>query len=307
MNHFVIKLLVAILVAYPSVFAQANNQPAVLVSIQPLAFLANAVIGERGQVDILLPNNASPHHYALKVSDRQRLISADLVLWVGSELENFLTKPIAQRRGGVVTAMKLSGLQWPEISNKGDHAGHDHGDKDPHLWLNPLNNIPIVNALVDKLGRMSPNNAAYYQANGQRMNTALRQLDQQLLKKMQPLQKGHFIVAHPAYSHFVSRYGLQQLDYLALSPERHVGAKHLYQLRQQRQAQCVFKDYGFPAGKAEQLARDLNIPLLSLDALGIQAAELKSQDNAPVTGAEKFIYLIEQLADEFQRCLTKTK
>jgi zinc transport system substrate-binding protein len=171
--------------------------------------------------------------------------------------------------------------------------------------LNPLNNNPIIDALLQQLVQQAPANAAYYQVRAQQLKVALQQLDQVIFEKMQPLQKASFIVAHPAYDHFVSRYGLQQLDYIALTPERHAGAKHLYQLRQGNIARCVFSDYGFPNKKASQLASDLNIPLLSLNPLGVPVAAMSNDGSSDgASSINSLPGLIEQLAEGFQRCLS---
>ncbi|MFT5116849.1 MAG: zinc transport system substrate-binding protein [Kiritimatiellia bacterium] len=311
--HHLPYIIAAVLVTVTAL-TYADNQPRVLASIRPLALLAEQIVGERGHVEVLLPSDASAHHYALKISDRQRLLAADTVLWIGEELEGFLAKPIAQRQAGVITSMHLEGIEWPDTSGrKGSreaHGSHHHGDRDPHIWLNPLNNIPIVNALLKELIQQAPANASYYQARAQRLKVALQQLDQVILEKMQPLQKVSFIVAHPAYDHFVNRYGLQQLDYIALTPERHAGAKHLYQLRQENIARCVFSDYGFPNKKASQLASDLNIPLLSLNPLGVPVVAMKSDEPSEGKGAKNIntlLALIEQLAEGFERCLSAKK
>src|SRR5690606_13314775 len=75
-----------------SVAARADVK--VLASIKPLALIAEAVVQDKTQVDTLLPIQASPHDYALRASDMQRLHHADLVLWIGPELESFLQRPL---------------------------------------------------------------------------------------------------------------------------------------------------------------------------------------------------------------------
>jgi zinc transport system substrate-binding protein len=313
MTHRCFAYLITTVLFTVTTSAYADNQPRVLASIRPLALLAQQIVGVHGHVDVLLPANASAHHYALKISDRQRLMAADTVLWIGEELEGFLAKPISQRQAGVITVMDLAGIEWPNRSHREGrreaHGGHHHGDRDPHVWLNPLNNIPVIDALLEQLVQQAPANASYYQARAQRFKVALQQLDQVIIEKMQPLQAVTFIVAHPAYDHFVSRYGLQQLNYIALTPERHAGAKHLYQLRQGNGAQCVFSDYGFPNKKASQLASELGIPLLSLNPLGVPVATIRRQGDSEtsasgVNSINTLLELIEQLAEGFQRCLS---
>jgi len=273
--------------------------PKVLASIQPLALLAQEVAGEHGSVDVLLPGQTSPHDYALSVSDRQSLVSADIVLWVGEALERFLSKPIRQRDKHVITAMALEGIQWPEEGdNAHHHDGHDHGSHDPHLWLNPLNHLPIIDALVAELSRLAPAYTSYYQRNGNALKAELMSLDQHLLRETQRADSAAFVVAHPAYTHFVARYQLAQLDYVASTPERRAGAKHLYRLRQLAEAECVFEDYGWSNAGAKQLAEELGVPLLSLNPFGVE----EKRGNQIVAESTSITQLIVRLWDDFQRC-----
>jgi zinc transport system substrate-binding protein len=306
MKFRAIALSVSCLLSFVPLYTYGKNPPKVLASIQPLALVAQAIVGERGQVEVLLPSNASAHHYALSISERRRLLSADIVLWVGVDLESFLDKIIAQSSARVITASQLLGISWPEEAKTTHHGDHQHGEHDPHLWLNPLNNKVIIDALVIALGQLAPENASYYKKNAQQLKGALQQLDARLMIEMAPLKTHYLIAAHPAYDHFLQRYGLRQLGYISLTPERSAGAKHLYQLRQQKLATCVLQDYGFPSSAAHQLAKDLGVPLVTLDPLGATRAiaSVKMQ-----TGeiSEGIVALIEQLGATLRSCVPSKK
>ena len=97
---------------------------------------------------------------------------------------------------------------------------------------------------MSQLISIAPQHAQAYQYNADVLKRSLSELDKRLEKKMALLAGIPFIVAHPAYNHFIERYGLMQLDFIAITPERHAGAKHLYYLRQLQSAKCVFKDEG---------------------------------------------------------------
>ncbi|ODS24025.1 hypothetical protein AB835_05730 [Candidatus Endobugula sertula] len=271
----------------------AATTPTIITSIRPLGLLAKAVVGQYAKVDILMETSFSAHHYSLTVSDRQNILSADIVLWVGDALETVLKKPLHQRQKTTIQAMKLSGITWPDRQEH--HHGPDeyHSDHDPHIWLNPLNNIVVIDALLKQLSLDFPQYADMYQHNANTLKQGLVNLDKRLQHTMLPLQERSFIVAHPAYSHFVERYNLQQLAYITLTPERMVGARHLYRLRQQSRVRCVFQDYGIQSPSVKKLAKDLSVPLLRLDPLGFKSATL--------------IQLIEQLGIDFHHCLAETR
>ncbi|MDF3013749.1 MAG: zinc transporter substrate-binding protein, partial [Cellvibrio sp.] len=109
----------ALMLAMP---AQAKLQ--ILASIKPLALIAQEVAGDQAEVTTLLPITASPHDYPLKMSDHKRLRAADMVLWIGPELESFLARPLANLpTDKLVTGYRLAGLHWPEMMVDGHHHG----------------------------------------------------------------------------------------------------------------------------------------------------------------------------------------
>lgn len=251
----------------------AEAKPKVVASIKPLALIAQAIAGDRAEVQTLLPVTASPHDYPLKVSDHRRLRSADLVLWIGPELESFLERSLAnipaQR---IMTTYHLPGLHWPEAVDHASKDGHQHGGGDPHLWLDPRNAAVIAQALTTKLADLDPGSAESYRANAQQFTATLEQLDKDLMQQMGPLKHQGFAVYHEGYGHFVSRYSLRQLGYVTYSPERRPGARHLRELQGVLKAdgKCLFIEPYYKVESAEAMAKSMGLRIGTLDPIGDQ-------------------------------------
>ncbi|HWV14326.1 MAG TPA: zinc ABC transporter substrate-binding protein [Cellvibrio sp.] len=274
------------------VAANAQAKLRVLSSIKPLTLIAQEIGGDSAIADTLLPASASPHDYPLKVSDYSRLQAADIVLWVGPELESFLQKPVANLpREKVVTAYALAGLSWP-LESHGHSEKHVH-ERDPHLWLNPQNAIVLARALGEQLMRLDPGNKALYVQNIKRFVDKTTQLDEMLRLKLKPLQARGFAVYHEGYGHFVSHYGLRQLDYVTFTPEQRPGAKHLKELREilAKEGVCLFLEPYYEQPSVLNLAHELNLRTAVLDALG-------SQNNIA-----DYSQLLGRMAEAFVSCL----
>lgn len=95
----------------------------VVASIRPLGMIAAALTDGVTETRVLLPDGASPHHYAMKPSDMRSLDDARLVVWVGPELERFLEKPL--ERSGVAQVALISG-------EADAHDGHEHQAEGEH-------------------------------------------------------------------------------------------------------------------------------------------------------------------------------
>lgn len=270
-------LLLALLSAHASAVADPAE---VLVSIKPLALIAQRVAGADAKVHTLLPAGASPHEYALKVSDMRQIQRADIALWVGPELEGFLQKSLGQvSRQRLITAAGLARIHWPSEPAQAHHSTEHHHDthshqRDLHVWLNPINAAVIAQALAQQLGQVLPAHAEAFAARAKQFTAELTALDAQLQQQLLPLQSVGFAVYHDGYRHFVDRYQLNQVDYVTLTPERRPGAKHLYQLEQQlkREAQCLLVEPYTNSEAAMALAERVGLRTGTLDPLASDPA-----------------------------------
>jgi zinc transport system substrate-binding protein len=284
-------ITLALLLAAP---VQAKLQ--ILASIKPLALIAQEVAGVEADVITLLPITASPHDYPLKMSDHKRLRVADLVLWVGPELESFLARPLANiTPDKLITSYQLTGLHWPEATTDDDdhhHSSHTHVSKDPHLWLDPRNAVLISQVLAARLAQLQPESAEVFRTNAQRFAASVELLDQQLAQQLAPVKAVGFAVYHEGYGHFVGRYGLHQVAYVTYTPERRPGAKHLQELREvlAKEGKCLFMEPYYRAQGMDEMAKTLNLRIGLLDPIGEQQVSSYQQ-------------LIQQLSQSFLTCL----
>src|SRR5690606_23509494 len=66
----------------------------VVVSIKPVHSLVAAVMQGVGDPRLIVKGAGSAHDYSLKPSDADALEHAQLVFWIGPDLETFLTRPV---------------------------------------------------------------------------------------------------------------------------------------------------------------------------------------------------------------------
>lgn len=288
--------------------------PKVVASIKPLHSLVANVMDGVAEPGLLLDSTSSPHQFSLKPSDMRLLQSADLVIWVGRELERPLLKilgvsgkPSAQiellRQPQVAAGQRVREVEavpadgHHHADDHGHHAGHDHAaGMDPHIWLSPGMAGVIVELLMNELSQRDPDNAVRYRANAEKTLQRLQQLDVQLAARLAPLQDRTFLVYHDGYGWFQAHYGLKSAVVIALNPQRQPGAatvRRLSQQARQRDAQCIFTEPQFSPKLAERLASDLGLRHGVLDPLG----------TGLVAGPEAYFQLLNNLADSLSRCL----
>ncbi|BFM10005.1 zinc ABC transporter substrate-binding protein ZnuA [Simiduia litorea] len=285
------RVLVFLLALCGSLSVQAAK---LVVSIEPLAMLVEPLLGPNDSLHVLLKPNTSPHHYSLKASDMRALQQADLILWVGPDLEQFLQKPLATAPASLQLDQLLN-LTWPTVPGQADslHA-HAHITRDPHLWLNPDNAAIVAAAVAQRLAAIAGADGAAVQARLAVMMTRLAAIGAELEIMLGDLRGVQFMVYHQAYGHWNQRFGLSQLSAVSLTPEQKPGARHIYQLKAQaKQAQCLVAEAFYDNQSTQQLAKELGLPLVLLDPLGTNVA----------SGEHRYETLLRNLALDMKSCL----
>ncbi len=283
----------------------AQAEVNVLTSIKPLQLIAAAVQDGVGHPEVLLPPNASPHNYALRPSDVRRVQSADLLYWIGPDMEGFLPRVIKGRTLPSVTVQTLPGLKLRHFaedshSHAEDAAEHDHdhrpGTLDAHLWLAPDNARVIAAKMAADLSAKDPANAAKYQSNLKAFNERLDALNTRLQARMSAIADKPFFVFHEGYDYFESAYGLKHAGTFSVASEVQPGAQHVAAMRKRLQEvgkTCVFSDPPLRPRLADTLTAGLPVKLAELDALG---------GYTPAT-AQGYEQLLEKLGNDLAGCL----
>jgi len=320
----VLVLAVSIGVGLAAVPAQAGEEPPkVVASIAPVHSLVAAVMAGVGAPTLLVPPSASPHTFALKPSDAKNLQNADVVFWVGENLEGFLRKPLkalpkkatvielSEAKGVTLLDMREGGAWEKDAHDDKDH-GHKHGrgpgkkgrpahdheeGKDMHVWLDPANARAMVAAIAKALGERDPGNQNKYAANATATVTRLDALEKDLRTKLAPVAKVPYLVFHDAYHYFENRFGLNAAGSITVNPEQPPGAKRVAELRgkaRQLKVACVFAEPQF----------DPKVVKTIVEGTSVRTGVLDPDGGAGLTpGPELYFGLMNKLADSLVGCL----
>ncbi|MBS4689255.1 zinc ABC transporter substrate-binding protein ZnuA [Aeromonas sobria] len=292
----------------------------VLTTIKPLGFIAAAITDGVSEPKVLLPTGASPHDFSLRPSDIRSINSANLVVWVGPELEGFMAKPLANHPHKLtltqVEGMPLFNYATQDSHDSHDHDDHDHGHVahehgdhdhdegheghhhegvDPHIWLGPTQAKVIAKAIASELGKLDPANQARYDANLAAFDAKVDAKDKVIADQMKAVnQKGYFVF-HEAYGYWERHYGMSSKGHFTVSPERRPGAKTLVDIRkalEEKQASCIYAEPQFSPAVIESVARNTSAKVLLLDEVGEQVP----------LGPDGYPQFMQQLADAFAQC-----
>ena len=289
----------AIILAVSAILTLPAHAVTVLTSIKPIQMITTELTEGVTAPDVLLQNNASPHDYALRPSDVQKVAAADLVIWYGHDLEPFLEKVVTDR-GNTLTLSQIPGLSLREFGSEHshDHDGHDHGTHDPHFWLGVETVQQVANAIAHKLAEVDPVHADTYANNLKKFEVKLNATDSEIKQQLAPVKDKGYFVFHDAYGYFEERYGLNQMGHFTVSPDRKPGAKTLIRIRKTLgtgDVACVFSEPQFTPAVIESVMRGSDVRSGVLDPLGSEV-EVKSGS---------YFEFLKGMSTSFSQCLSE--
>ena len=138
--------------------AIAWSVPRVVVSIKPIHALVAGVMQGVAEPQLLVKGGASPHGYVLRPSDARALSRADLIVWVGPQLESFLKKPLATlgKRARQLQLTEALADQLLPLRKSGSWEGQQHGKTQLAerllVAVRAEQRLPVAPDLVDHAG-----------------------------------------------------------------------------------------------------------------------------------------------------------
>lgn len=312
-----------------TIFSTAKADIKVVTSIKPIHSLTSYLMHGVGKPDLIVDGYASPHGFAMKPSHAKMLQNADLIFWVGEDLESFLEKPLNSiaKKAEKIELIEIKGLNKLEFRERNifeehddhghdkhkehahkkdkhkehahkedkhdDHQGHAHGEHDPHIWLDPMNAKVILNEMVEHLIENDAKNASKYKSN---LKKALKDIDKLNKDVKKELSKSTAsIVFHDAYQYFEKRYDVNILGAFTVNTDVMPGAEQLAEIREiieHDKVICVFSEPQFNPDIIKAVAKDMNIKTGVVDPLG---ATLDP-------GKDLYFKLIRNMSASFKGC-----
>ncbi|WMY95416.1 MAG: zinc ABC transporter substrate-binding protein ZnuA [Arsenophonus sp.] len=291
-----------------------NVKANVVTSIRPLGFIASAITHNVTDVEILLPDTVSPHHYFLKPSDIKKIKKADLFVWIGPDMESFLRKllinfPNKKR----ITLMEeldikkilLKNNNIPLLKNKSFYNSNFYFSEDNihstynvHIWLSPDVARITAKIIYDRLILLYPKYQNQLNLNLHKFYLDLKETDKYIANMLRSVVDKEYFVFHDAYNYFEKHYHLSSLGYFTINPIIQPGAKKLYQIRRiltQKNAMCIFLEPQFKANVITTVIKDMDVKMGILDPLGSSITLSKNS----------YVEFLKVLSHQFKNCLDK--
>lgn len=293
---FIINISITAVVLSPSTLADSPTvraeqeartvRPTLIATIRPLALMAHDIAGDLVDIQVLLQGAVSPHDFSLTIAQALALNDADLVLWVGPNIEAFMNKGVRRKRSLAMLAE----------DDHDDDAGHAHKH---HVARHPWLEIAAVEHYSERLSEvlitLLPHNEALLRKKQAAFVRTLAERKQVISQSLAGYRDMAFLVHHDAYSGFVTDYALREPYTLTRVPHERVSAKRLNVIAQQASnLRCLLAEQGDEVN-AKRYAALLDLPLMTVDLL------------AKEEGLTSFDDYLNRVGESFIACMRAEK
>jgi zinc transport system substrate-binding protein len=213
MRRFLLPVLVIVLL-FSGCFSETQKPKTkvIFVSILPLKYFADKIVGNLCRVEVTVPPGAGPETYS--PTPRQVILLGQAsgyfsIGYLGFEqtlLDNI--KSTNPNLPLINTSRRID-----LIRDEQQHENHVHlQGVDPHIWSSPKSARLIAMNIFDGMMQIDPENGDTYLKNLNTLLAEIEKTDSMVTRLLSHVSSKKFIIFHPALGYFARDYGLEQLS-----------------------------------------------------------------------------------------------
>ncbi|MEW8470232.1 MAG: SCO family protein [Candidatus Thiodiazotropha sp.] len=286
------SVLLALLLIGLSVIPVSHGADAlrVMVSIKPMHSIIAALMAGAGTPELLIDDQI-PYRFTPNEEQQTAMARADIIFWVGAELEPGL----AARLNGLPPAVKVIEL----LSHQGMKVLPSRSDpdrRDPYFWLDNRNLLIIIDDIARLLQGADPLRSHLYARNRRNLLARLSRIDREYEYGYRGMKAGLGVQYFDTLHYFEQAYALKIIDHVSATPEGEPDTLVLLKVRERivnGEVGCLLYEKGFPVKHRT---------LLTADA-GIRQGELNSLGFAMPAGPDLYFEIMAHNTETIRDCL----
>jgi zinc transport system substrate-binding protein len=258
---------------------RADNVLHVITVNYPLAYFAERILGDRGNVSFPAPPDVDPAYWSPEPADITAYQQADLILANGPGYAAWLANATLPR-SRVVDTTAVVGEQLIPIESTVTHThgptgDHSHGGAAFTTWLDFDLATAQAAAVADAIVAARPAHEAEFRAAFNALAADIERLDADLMAVAKALGDQPVLFSHPVYQYLERRYNLHAISV-------HWEPDEVPEEAQWRELQSVLQRH--PAKIMIWEAEPLGETRRRLAGLGVQSVVFSPGGNRPETG-----------------------
>ncbi len=294
-----ILLILSAFLCLTSAYAKLN----VVTTLPDFGALAREIGGDKVDVTTLAKPTEDPHFVDARPSFVVQLRSADVLIDGGAELEIGWLPPLLQnarnpkievgKPGRVQAAEGIRLMNIPTSATRA--AGDVHALGNPHFCVDPIIAKAVAQHIAQSFAAVDPPNAAFYDANYKKFESAINAKLQEWGTAMLPFKGQHVVAYHDSWPYFAHRFGVEIDVFLEPKPGIPPSPSHLAEVIQQMKAgkiKAVIVEPFHDRKIAEKVAGDTGAKVVDF-----------SQFPGGLPGTDTYVKLIDKLVANLSAAL----
>lgn len=241
-----------------------NEKLKVITTLFPQYDFARQICGDKAEVTLLIDPGTEPHTYDPTPKDVSEILSCDLFIYTGDEMEPWVSSVI-KSVGKDVTVLDLS--KYVELlESEHSHGDENHHAVDPHYWLNMENVIRMVDEISYTLQKCDEVNAPIFAERARPLKVHYETLNDKFKNAISSSEKTIVFGGKFAYHYFVNSYSLKyKTVYDTCSANVEPSAKRVTEITdfiKQNQIKYIYHEELTDPKTARSIAQSTNATLL---------------------------------------------
>jgi len=241
----------------------AIASPRVVTSIQPLFQITSTIMQGVGEPYLLIGPKSSTHHFSFKPSHLQKIVKADLVIWIDRYFESGFQKlpEMLSADTQPLELLRALGLE----------------QEDGHIWYSPTLLIQVAGQIESSLANIDPVHADIYRSNKRQLVKAIAAWSTAIREQLASTNP-EYLLDHDFLIHFEKDLNIRAVAALHDANEQPPGIRELKRIEEQlhlSSARCLLVNEGSPSMLSLSIAEKFNLPVYNI-SLQTEAGEPSS-------------------------------
>jgi zinc transport system substrate-binding protein len=273
----------------------------IYTTVYPLQDFTEKIGGKYVHVQSIYPPGVEAHTFEPSTKTMKQLADADAFIYIGQGMEGFADKVTETLKNEQVHFLAATeGIDLLDSTHEEYEDEHEHhGDKDPHVWLDPIRSITMAENIRDLLIELKPEEKETFMKNFEILKAKLENLDRQFQMVIDQSPKKEILVAHAAYGYWEDRYGIKQWSVSGLSPTNEPSQKELAEIINKAKQHHI-KYVMFEQNVTQKIA---DIVQKEIGADSLRLHNLESRTSEEVKENKDYFALMEENIRVLQKAL----
>lgn len=285
-----------------------------VATFYPMYEFTKEVIGDAGEVELLIPAGTEPHDFEPSAKDMAKISDADVFVYNSDELETWAdgVKSNSKNTEFIEAADKIDLMEGDgeghdheadhdhesdeshedhEHESEESHDDHDHSHElDPHVWLDPVLAQKEVEEIRDELIEKYPDQKETFTKNAENYIEKLSALDKSYSDSFKNAKNRTFVTQHAAFGYLAKRYNLTQEAIAGISPDQEPSPSRIAELKHyvdDHGVKVIYFEENASSKVAETLSKETGVKLEVLNPI-------ESLTNKQIDDGETYIGVMEQ-------------